>query len=269
MIKAQLAKPVYEVEALLKSKKWGLQQKLDGQRMIVKCGDKVEAFNREGAPKKCPNNISHFFSTLSSTWVFDGELIGDKYYLFDILEIPTGNIQDWTCERRNALLQKLSTKLKDPVYVVPLVIERKREALETLKGNRAEGVIFKNLEAPYLNKKTYNFLKYKFINDVDCVVLDVGLDDKSNISLGMWDGRSFVEVGRVSSLTGDGPAIEKNDVVSVTILYSTKDNRLYQPVKPMLRYDKHAKDCKISQLKETRTCKEVFKTQEDLVDISG
>lgn len=269
MIKAQLAKPVYEVKALLDSDRWGMQQKLDGQRMIIKCGGKVEAFNREGGPKKCPNNISNFFSTLTSTWVFDGELVGSKYYIFDILEIPTGNIQNWTLKRRNDLLEKLSSKFVSPVYVVPLILNKKEEALKKLKKNNAEGVIFKNLESPYLNRKTYNFLKYKFVNDVDCVVLDVGLDDKSNLSLGMWDGNKYVEVGRVSSLTGDGPKIKKHDVVKVTILYSTKDNRLYQPVKPMLRDDKTARDCSISQLAETKTCKEVFKTLEDLVDISG
>lgn len=267
MPKAQLAKPVFNVEPLLKSNKWGMQQKLDGQRMIVKCGDGVEAFNREGAPKVCPKNISEYFSTLNSTWIFDGELIGDKYYLFDILEIPTGNIQNWTLQRRNELLQKLAAKLQDPVYTVPLILENKKEALQSLQEKRVEGVVFKQLESPYVGKKTYSFLKYKFVNDVDCVVMDLGFLDKKNIVLGMYDRKNLVEVGRVSSLTGDGPRVQVGDVVKVTILYSTKDNRLYQPVKPIIRTDKNKFDCKISQMKETRTHKEVFRTVEDLVDI--
>jgi ATP-dependent DNA ligase len=268
MVKAQLAKPIYKVEALLKSDKWAMQQKLDGQRMIVKCGEKVEAFNREGAPKKCPKEIMDYFSTLSTSWTFDGELIDSKFYMFDILEIPTGNIQNWTLERRDQLLTKLSTKLADPIYKVPLIRKDKKEVFESLQEKHVEGVVFKQLEAPYLNKKTYNFLKYKFVNDVDCVVLDAGFEDKSNLVLGMYDGREFVEVGRVSSLTGDGPKVQIGDVVKVTILYSTKDNRLYQPVKPMIRTDKKPKQCHLSQMKETRTCRDIFKTVEGLVDIS-
>lgn len=266
MIRAQLAKPVYQVDQLLVSDKWGMQQKLDGQRMIVRCGSEVEAFNREGAPKNCPANIRKYFSSLHS-WIFDGELIGDQYYVFDILEIPTGNIQNWTFQRRNELLQKLASKLQKPVHVVPLFIDNKKEILESLMEKKSEGVIFKQLEAPYVGKKTYSFLKYKFVNDVDCVVLGRDLDDKQNLSLGMWDGNKLTEVGRVSSLTGDGPRARVGDVVKVTILYSTKDNRLYQPVKPIIRTDKSPLQCTTSQLKETRTHKEVFKTAAGLVDI--
>ena len=256
-MKAQLARSTNLPQHYILSDIWGMQQKVDGHRMLINCGDTVQAFNRQGDPRECPEEITSFFSALRG-WTFDGELLDDKYYIFDILEIPTGNCQNWPLLKRYELLEKLESKLKNPVYLLPLFIENKQEQFDKLLEDKAEGVIFKLLDAPYVNKKSSNFLKYKFINEVDCVILEAGFNDKENFVLGLWDGSGFVDVGKCSSLTADGPSAKVGDVVTVQVLYSTKGGRLYQAVAPRLRHDKAPQECLVGQIEECRTNKQIL-----------
>lgn len=248
-MKAQLPKSTNSPHQYLNSDKWGMQQKIDGWRMLLSCGnDGVVTYNRKGDILECPENIIEYFSVFTTDWTFDGELLDGVYYIFDLLEVPTGNVQNWPLIKRYEMLEMLANKFDGPIELVPLIVEDKETLFTSMKESRKEGVVFKLLSAPYINKTTSNFLKFKFINQVDCVILDKGIEDKDNFLLGLFDGKDFREVGKCSSLTGDGPQANIGDVVQVDILYVTKGDRLYQPVKPKLRWDKRPQECDISQL---------------------
>lgn len=256
-MRAQLPKNTNTPQQYLKSDKWGMQQKIDGWRMLLSCGEKVETFNRKGDLLECPENIVDYFKEFTTNWTFDGELLNGVYYIFDLLEIPTGNVQSWPLSRRYEMLEMISSKFNGPIELVPLITENKEEKFHEFKDGRNEGVVFKLLSAPYINKETSNFLKFKFISQVDCVILDKGIDNKDNFLLGLFDGVGFQEVGKCSALTGDGPNVKIGDVVQVDILYVTKGDRLYQPVKPKLRFDKTPQECLVDQLELYRANKEV------------
>lgn len=255
-MQAQLAKATNNPTQYLNSDQWGMQQKIDGWRMMLECGPEgVSTLNRRGEPLECPQEIKNSFIDFTTHWLFDGELLDDTYYIFDVLEIPTGNIQSWSLSKRYELLYMLENKFADNVKLLPLIVEGKEEALERFKELGSEGVVFKLLSAEYLNKRTSAFLKYKFIKQVDCVILDAGINEKDNFVLGMFNGAEYVDVGKVSSLTGDGPNAQIGSVVQVDILYVTEGNRLYQPVKPRIRFDKKPEECSIEQLESFKTNK--------------
>lgn len=258
-MKAQLPKTTSTPSQYINSDNWAMQQKIDGWRMILSCGSEgVKTFNRNGEPLECPENIKEYFSVFTVDWTFDGELLDGIYYIFDLLAVPTGSVTSWPLSRRYEMLNMLSNKFDGPIELVPLITENKQEKFDEIKSNDSEGVVFKLLSAPYAGKRTSNFLKYKFVNQVDCVVIDKGFNSKENFVLGLFDGKGFVDVGKCSSLTGDGPKVKVGDVVQVTTLYVTEGNRLYQPVKPQLRYDKSPQDCTLDQLDLYRTNKEVL-----------
>lgn len=259
VVKAQLPQTTKTALPYLSNDNWAMQQKIDGWRMLLSCGeDGVKTYNRKGEHLDCPETIIEYFSKLTTHWVFDGELLNDVYYIFDVLEIPTGDIRSWPLSRRYEMLAMLKDKFKGPTEVLPLYTENKETKLEELLEATAEGVVFKRLDAEYIGKKTNSQLKYKFTKQVDCVILDRGIENKDNFVLGMYNGNEFIDVGKCSSLTGDGPEADVGSVVQVNILYVTKGNRLYQPVKPMIRFDKDPKECLIDQLDEYRTTKEVL-----------
>lgn len=256
-MKAQLARNTNVPQHYLLSDNWGMQQKIDGHRLILSCQETFQAYNRKGDPRECPDGVKEFFKGLQG-WTFDGELIGENYYIFDVMEIPTGNCQNWPLIKRYELLEKLESKLKDPVSLLPLILEDKERRFNEFLSSSSEGVIFKLLEAPYQNKTSSNFLKYKFVNQVDCVILERGFNDKDNFVLGLWTGSGFVDVGKCSSLTGDGPSANVGDVVTVDVLYATDSDRLYQAVKPRLRNDKDPQECLVGQLEECKTNREIL-----------
>lgn len=257
-MKAQLPQTTKTALPYLSNDNWAMQQKIDGWRMLLSCGDKVETFNRKGEKLDCPKEITDYFSVFTTNWVFDGELLNGVYYIFDLLEIPTGDIRSWPLSKRYEMLSMLKDKFKEPISIVDLHTENKEKVFASLQKATAEGVVFKRLDAQYYPKKTNSQLKYKFIKQVDCVVLDKNVESKDNFLLGMFDGENFVDVGKVSALTGDGPQVDVGSVVQVDILYVTKGNRLYQPVKPILRFDKTPQECLVDQLWEYKTTKEVL-----------
>lgn len=253
-MKPQLARSTNVVEPYLSSENWGMQQKVDGVRTILECDLSVSGLNRRGDPIEVPENVSEALSGVSG-WTFDGEMLKDVYYIFDLLAVPSGPITHWPLIKRYELLNKLTPKLKEPIHLLPLWIEDKTIRLSELRKSRAEGVIFKRLNAEYIGGKTAFFLKHKFINELDCVVLAKNVNDKENISLGVWDGKDFIEVGKCSALVGDGPSLEINDVVTISCLYVTNSNRLFHATLPRLRNDKLPEECSIGQLDECRVNK--------------
>ena len=258
-MKAQLPKTTKTPNAYLNSNSWGMQQKIDGWRMLVSTGPHgTVTYNRKGEYLEAPQTVLDFFADFTTKWTFDGELLGDTYWIFDLLKIPTGDIRSWPLARRYELLTMLEDKLTGPVQLVPLITENKEQVMEDLRSRGAEGVVFKLLSAEYSGKETSACLKYKFVKQVDCVILDRGVGDKDNFVLGMFDGAKYVDVGKCSALTGDGPEADIGSVIQVDILYVTKGDRLYQPVKPKLRFDKTPQECTVDQLEEYRTTKEVL-----------
>ena len=258
-MQAQLPKNCSDPNIYLDSPEWGMSQKIDGQRMVLSIDSgKVIGYNRNGVERDIPATISNYLKDMPVSFTLDGELLNDQYHMFDIVSAPSGTICSWPLERRYQLVCDLAERMDSSIIrKVKIHTINKREIFDDLLYFKAEGVVFKKLSAPYKSGRNSNFIKYKFLNEVDCYVTEIGSESKANIVLSMWNGNEFIEVGKCSALTADGPSVKVGDVVTVTCLYVTDSNRLYHTVMPRIRTDKEPQECLIDQLELCRTNKEV------------
>lgn len=249
---------------LLRSEAWGLQQKFDGHRVAIDVAER-KVYNRSGYRYEHEDKVLALTGTKRGKLVLDGEYVSTtkSLHIFDIIEINDHPLKDREYEERYAALVQLFERFSSEfgsMSLVPLVVGDERQvALQEIERSGGEGVVFKYRFRPATVATSLPWqVKHKFIKDVDCYVMDVGMDGKKNFELGMYDPeeKDFVSVGRCSALTGDGPRVKVGDVVKVQTLYSTKDGRLFHPTFPKIRTDKLPEECVTEQLAEITTQKD-------------
>jgi ATP-dependent DNA ligase len=226
-IKPQLA---LTRKALPEGEEWAYEPKLDGFRAIVFVdGDESYIQSRSGKP------LSRYFPELSfkpGRYVMDGELVirdSDGNLTFDALqmrlhpaesrinllaeEIPANFVAfDLLAEGDEKLLKlplrerrKRLEKLTKPdpnVELTPLTTDAD-EAEEWLRSS--EGVVAKQLEAPYEQGKRKGMAKVKRERTIDCVVLGwrPGKEEGTvgSLILGLYRGDELIPVGHISGFT--------------------------------------------------------------------
>lgn len=259
-----ISKVNYTLEDLLEDNNYIMQPKYDGIRIIVEVWDgEIDGiYNRDEqiTEKVKEKHLAHLRLLPYGRWLFDGEWVGKKYVIFDILEWPQGSVSSLRYSQRLDLLRELFEKMpwEDTNLIrVPVIAgAAKRTRLAALEEEKYEGAIFRHVDAAYQYSRSKFCIKYKFIKDIDCVVIDKNVDGKSNYELGLWDQDVLKSVGRVSALGGDKGAAKIGDVVKVQCLYAVSD-RLVQPTKPRVRTDKKPEECTWDQLETIRTNKSV------------
>lgn len=270
MIGAMLASTAQpgQVHELVNSDEWFAQQKIDGHRgLLTIVNGKITMVARSG--RHLDHVSSDVFETfeplaaMGTSWVFDGEYLDGCYYVFDLIEAG-GMPSDASTETRLLILERfwdLWSPRSGAVVLIPTAKDSgsKARLVESVKDLGGEGVMFRHRDATYLpGKRSSLLLKVKFRNEVDCVVVQVGVDGKANLKLGLFDGVAFVEVGECTALAGDGPDCEQGDVVTVLCHGASSSGRLVQPTLPKIRTDKNPFDCLVSQLDDARINKEVI-----------
>jgi bifunctional non-homologous end joining protein LigD len=244
-----------DLTMVLTDSNWWAQQKLDGDRVLFHVNDgAVSALNRNGEPRVnlVPKNVARQFE-IPGTWVFDGELMSDgTYWLFDMPVAEPHIDKSHSYEYRHVVLERLFAGWGPESCVRLLPTARttaaKRALMERVLAANGEGVIFKDISAPYHEgKRSNSMLKVKHTKTADCVVTDVGRDGRANCHVSLYDNRGrLTEVGSVA--TAGKPAVAIGDVVEVRYLYASEEQRLYQPVLLRVRDDKWATDCTLDQL---------------------
>jgi ATP-dependent DNA ligase len=243
------------LDSILDSPNFSMSQKLDGRRLIVETtGLRVNGWARSGLEAEIPKSIRAELEKVRSDWIFDGELIDKKYYVFDILKYPGGALCNNEWKERQAVLNAVLNNFSDQILVVPQMMDPsdKRRFFNSCYQQKAEGVVFCDVSSKYLKgMRSSRCLKYKFKKTIDCFIIDKNIGSKDNLVLALYDkDANIVDVGKVSALTGDGKYhdFQVGEVVAVEYLYATEANRLYQPVKPKLRKDKRREECLMNQM---------------------
>src|SRR5205814_1659193 len=153
-IMCQLLNSIDESEAtrLIGDAAFCLQRKMDGKRLLLERRDgEINGINRLGLFVGVPETIAAAARKLPVDCVLDGEAVGDTLHVFDLLKIDASGIQGQSYQYRYRQLGDLVGKAPACISLVPTALTKAEKALAfcTFKAMKAEGVVFKQLNAPY------------------------------------------------------------------------------------------------------------------------
>jgi len=240
-----------------------VQQKLDGIRVLVHINeDGLVATNRDGKITQLAGNALGGLAYLPHGTVIDGEVLGDSYWLFDVLELAGDDVRArGYLERWDLLENELEPALSDNARVLQIATgaKQKRALHDKLRAANAEGIVFKHRDAPYTSGRPSSGgtqRKYKFQKSADVMIVE---NAGNAYRMCVWDGRTLFDCGRVFAGTTNASrkdldarlAAGEKPVAEVRYLYATDDHQLFQPVFVALRADKLGAACLRDQLVRT------------------
>jgi bifunctional non-homologous end joining protein LigD len=241
-----------EVPFYIESDEWLLQSKFDGVRfMLYKKGQKVGAYNRKGSNCSIPTVIWNDVQKLKDFFL-DGELVGENYYIFDILEYEEKKLENLSLIERLKYLENFNSISKN-IHVANSYYtnqEKKEFYKKAIKDNE-EGIVFKRKQASYYAGRPAsggNYIKYKFYATCSCFVTNIN-EGKRSVKLGLLDGKKLIDCGKVTiPVNHEVPDI--GSIVEIRYLYAYKQSgNLYQPTYLGMRSDIQDSDCQKKQLK--------------------
>ncbi|MGQ2866857.1 WGR domain-containing protein [Leptospira interrogans] len=253
-VHCQLLNPIDEEElsTYVEDDQYGAQEKLDGNRMMIrKIGDNVEGINRKGLIIAISQILHDHSLSFSEDFILDGEVIGDVFFPFDIFSKDGKDIQHLPYQERYAILESILKDQDEIFHIVKLVksTKGKKVLLEELREKQKEGIVFKDLNAPYKAGRPSSKgsqIKFKFYETATVSVETVNL--KRSVSMRLYNGNEWVSVGNVT-IPVNFAIPKENDIIEVRYLYAYKGGSLYQPTYLGARTDADENDCDLKQLK--------------------
>jgi len=254
-IHCQLLNPIEEneVSRLLTDSRHCLQEKFDGRRLLVKKkGTAIIGINRRGLAVALPETIRQAVADLPCDVLLDGEAIGDTLHVFDIIEAGGNDLRQTRYLDRHATLLKLLPLGHPNIPWVSTAIDPndKVETYEELRLTGAEGLVFKDINAPYTPGRPNSGgpqLKFKFVETASFIV--TGHNDKRSVTLGLHNKDTLQPAGNVS-IPPNHVIPQMGTVVEVRYLYAFPESgSIYQPFYLGERHDIPAEECTVDQLK--------------------
>lgn len=252
----QLLNPVEEEElpGLIESDNWCAQEKFDGKRLLVrKQNGAIEGINKQGVVVGLPEPLFQVVRQYGAEVMLDGESVGDTFHAFDLLVLDGVDIRTWPYRERLAALLNLLTSVEQGVIQLAetaFTAEQKRQLLETLRANKREGIVFKQVHAAYTAGRPNSGgtqLKHKFCATLSAVVAQVNPQRSVELQLLGRDG--WRACGNVT-IPANHAIPKPGEVVEVRYLYAHRESGvLYQPVYLGARGDVDDHECRVSQLK--------------------
>jgi len=253
-IRCQLLNPIEEseVQRLLADSHYCLQEKHDGRRlMILKRGDQITAINRRGLIIECNPDIRTAACKIPHDVLLDGEVIGDTYRVFDLLETAGRDLRSSPYSARYAALRQALSAAPPTIALVAIALgtASKTAAYNLHRRDNREGVVFKDIRSPFTPGRPNSAgsqLKFKFVETASFIVLDRHTSKRS-VSIGLIDSNPAF-VGNVT-IPPNHQVPPLGSIIEVRYLYAYRGGSIYQPVYIAQRDDIPATDCTASQLK--------------------
>ena len=213
---------------------------------------------KKGCSSPFPSPFRRLWRHFIGTFVVDGEAIGDRLYVFDLLEIDGKNLRSKPYKDRYSELMNLVAR--SPVSGGAIILvetawtpKEKRQMFERLKKQKREGIVFKLVSAPVTVGRPSSGgsqLKYKFYATASVVVTKVNA--QRSVAVSVYDNSGDISVpvavGNVT-IPANQPVPKVGQVLEVRYLYAYKGGSLFQPTSLGVRDDVDPPECVIGQLK--------------------
>lgn len=248
-IAVQLSNPITtesELESYLKDDSMLAQEKYDGERRAAEKNTATVGINRKGLEVQLPEKTANSIITKG---IFDGEIIGEHLYLFDILKLESKDLTKLPTTERIKTLESVKFGSNVTIVKTAYTEAEKRSLLKAVQDKGGEGIIFKKKSAPYNSGRPAsggNSIKYKLYKTATFIVSSI-TKAKRSVGLTVLDQNTEVEVGKVTIPPNFSvPAV--GALVEVRYLYANKGGAVYQPVYLGERSDLDKESATIDQL---------------------
>jgi len=251
----QLLNPIDDAlaDALIADPHYCMQEKMDGRRVLIQSTDTITGINRKGLTIALPTNIVESAAEIGVPFIIDGEAIGNWFYAFDLLSLNGRDCRSCPYRERHDKLFNLIGQGNGAIELLETFdrTAEKTDAFERLKTKKAEGVVFKRVDAPYMPGRPASGgpqLKFKFVATGTFIVAGVNAGKRS-VGLVVLNASGQEQyVGNVT--VPPNQAMPKvGALVEVRYLYCFKGGCLFQPLLLGIRDDIDVKDCTTAQLK--------------------
>lgn len=280
---------------------WIYELKLDGIRCIAYLDKETELRNKRNDRllSKVPE-LTNIHQYVKERCILDGELIilrngvpdffelqkralttnrlklqlssenfPASYVAYDILYRKDSSLVELPLLERKSILTEV-VREKPQLAVSRYIPEKGIELFALAKNQKLEGVIAKKSNSKYyFDKRTKEWIKFKFLKDQDFVVCGYIIKEKgiTSIILGQYDGPELIYKGHVTfgvrfgdlkkqetishspflitPLGNENAVWLKPELVCIVQYMPNEKGALRQPVLKGFRNDKEAKDCKV------------------------
>lgn len=170
-IQCQLLNVIEEAQVapLLQDTGWWAQEKYNGKRMLLHkveptaattvettmettvepTANRVTAINRNGLAIEAPDIILTDAGRIDQSYLIDGEVVGESYFAFDLLELGPLDLRDAPYSQRLAYLAQLGLQNSLVVGATARTTAEKEQLFAALQSTGTEGIVFKQHNAPY------------------------------------------------------------------------------------------------------------------------
>ena len=243
---------VSEAPRYIKDPNWGIQQKYNGERLMVKrLNNEIISANKLGIRISVPE-IEKTLSEIPGEWSIDGEHMNSTYYIFDMIKEPDGkDIAYLGAKERNNILGNFFAKKIENLRFVELITEEKakQELFDYCQKNQLEGIVAKKLNAPYvgeLKSRNSNQVKIKNWNSLSCIAGSKN-NGKKSFEMYLLDGnKQMISVGSVKT---KDKIPKEGEIVEIKYLHvKRKGGALIQPQMDCIRMDVDTAECTVDQI---------------------
>lgn len=257
MIKSELLTEVTRAQAtrLVDGDRFGGEEKHNGERRtIVKDASGIRDFNREGNRGK--GLPAHIINMLMAhplpSFTIDCEWEKGVVVVLDVLVLGGLNFAPQPYAKRKEAAHLAFDNQSNYIRVTRTVTGRAAKAalVATLEANNAEGVVFKDLTAPWRPGRSEQHFKLKFVKDMDVIVIGPSPEGHNSVRVGVYNKQGrLIDICGVS-LNGK-PSVKVGDILCIKYLYATQKDGVMHAVQPRLlfvRTDKKAEECTTAQM---------------------
>jgi hypothetical protein len=227
-----------------------LQEKRNGKhRLITRDNGVLACYNRDGEQVDINKRFKFLLDPkFPAQFALDVELESEEIYILDVLLSKNIPLVELPYKDRIAEALIAYDDRHSDLHVVESTFGEKDKftRIEQLSKVNAEGVVFKDLRAPYREGRREQHHALKFWKTLDAVVMGPSAKGHDSVDLGLFANGKLKRICG-SSLIGKG-VIASGDTVEIKYLYGTRERHAVQPTILRKRDDKPAVQCTLNQL---------------------